>query len=66
MPESINLGNPEEVTILDIANEILELTNSNSEITFKDLPLDDPVRKNQIFLEQLKFCLSLVKKNRIS
>ena len=41
----INLGNPEEVTILDIANEILELTNSNSEITFKDLPLDDPVRR---------------------
>ena len=31
--------------LFNIANEILELTNSNSEITFKDLPIDDPVRR---------------------
>ena len=41
----INIGNPEEVTILEIAKEILELTNSNSDITFKELPVDDPIKR---------------------
>ncbi len=38
----VNLGNPVEVTILEIAQEILDLTNSKSEIKFMDLPQDDP------------------------
>ena len=41
----INLGNPDEFTILELAEFILELTNSNSEIVFKPLPQDDPVRR---------------------
>lgn len=41
----MNLGNPEEYTILDFAKLIIELTNSNSEIIFKELPSDDPVQR---------------------
>ncbi len=45
IPGPINLGNSEEVTILEIAKEILDLTNSNSDIIFKDLPIDDPIKR---------------------
>lgn len=38
----INLGNPNEVTMLELAQLILKLTNSKSEIKFFDLPSDDP------------------------
>jgi UDP-glucuronate decarboxylase len=41
----INLGNPDEFTILELAELIVELTNSNSEIVFEPLPQDDPVRR---------------------
>jgi dTDP-glucose 4,6-dehydratase len=41
-PEPVNIGNPQEITILEFANEILEITGSNSEIVFKELPDDDP------------------------
>ena len=40
--EPVNLGNPNEVSILDFAKEILELSGSKSEIVFKPLPQDDP------------------------
>lgn len=40
--EPVNIGNPEEISILDFAREIVELTGSKSKITFKDLPIDDP------------------------
>ncbi|AOY60171.1 UDP-glucuronic acid decarboxylase family protein [Desulfococcus multivorans] len=38
----VNLGNPNEFTILELARRILDLTGSRSEIVFKDLPADDP------------------------
>jgi len=38
----VNLGNPAEATILELAEKILELTGSSSEIVFKPLPVDDP------------------------
>ena len=38
----MNIGNPEELTMLELAKEIIELTNSNSKIIFKELPTDDP------------------------
>ena len=41
----INLGNPHEMTILDLANLIIKLTGSQSKIVFKDLPVDDPVKR---------------------
>jgi dTDP-glucose 4,6-dehydratase len=40
--DPVNIGNPQEVTILKFAKEIIELTDSNSEITFEELPKDDP------------------------
>ncbi len=38
----INIGNPEEVTVLDLAKEIIALTKSSSSIIFRPLPQDDP------------------------
>ena len=43
--EVINMGNDKEYTILELAKIIIELTNSNSKIVFKPLPIDDPVRR---------------------
>ena len=39
----INLGNPNEIQILELAEIILDLTNSKSKLTFEKLPLDDPI-----------------------
>ncbi len=41
----VNIGNPDERTILDFAKLIITLTNSKSEIIFKELPSDDPVQR---------------------
>ena len=41
----INLGNPNEITIKDLANLIIERTASNSKLVFKDIPSDDPQRR---------------------
>ena len=41
----VNLGNPVESTILEIAEKILSMTESKSKITFKPLPSDDPERR---------------------
>lgn len=38
----INLGNPEEFTILELARKVIEMTGSKSEVIFKPLPHDDP------------------------
>ena len=38
----INLGNPQELSMLEIAQRIVALTGSSSEIVFKPLPMDDP------------------------
>lgn len=41
----INLGNPNECTILELSQKIIELTNSESKIIFKELPEDDPQKR---------------------
>ncbi len=38
----VNIGNPEELTMLQLAQEIIALTKSSSKIVFKELPTDDP------------------------
>jgi UDP-glucuronate decarboxylase len=43
--EPVNIGNPIEMTMKDLALYILKLTNSNSKIVFKELPMDDPKRR---------------------
>jgi len=41
----VNIGNPEEHTILEFAKIIIRMTGSSSKITFKDLPVDDPKQR---------------------
>lgn len=41
----VNIGNPDEITILDFAKEIIKLTGSNQKIIFKPLPKDDPMQR---------------------
>ena len=40
--EPVNIGNPAEMTILEFARKVVELCGSRSEITFEQLPVDDP------------------------
>jgi dTDP-glucose 4,6-dehydratase len=49
MHDPVNLGNPRELTVLEIAKLVLELTGSSSQITYHPLPADDPkVRRPDI------------------
>ena len=41
----VNLGNPDEITIIEFAEEILALTNTNQKIKYKPLPKDDPLKR---------------------
>jgi UDP-glucuronate decarboxylase len=51
----VNLGNPAEFTILNLASKVIELTKSRSRIIFKPLPADDPTqRKPDISLAKTK------------
>ena len=40
-----NIGNDHEIKIIELANKIIDLTNSNSKIVNKDLPIDDPKQR---------------------
>ena len=40
--EPVNIGNPEEIPVLEIAKEIIKLTKSTSKIVFEELPVNDP------------------------
>ena len=44
-PGPVNLGNPEEISLLEVAEKIIKLTKSSSKITHKPLPADDPLRR---------------------
>ncbi len=41
----VNIGNPNEFTILELAKKIIQMTNSKSKIIFYPLPQDDPIRR---------------------
>lgn len=41
----VNIGNPDEISILDFAKEILEMTKSKQKIIFKELPVNDPIQR---------------------
>ena len=41
----VNIGNPEEISIIDLAKKIIKKTNSNSKIVHLDLPEDDPKKR---------------------
>lgn len=55
-PGPMNMGNPGEFSILELAQQVVTLTNSTSEIVFKPLPADDPKqRQPDISLAKKKF-----------
>jgi UDP-glucuronate decarboxylase len=41
----VNVGNPNEFTMLELAKTVIDLTGSSSELIFKDLPFDDPKQR---------------------
>ena len=41
----VNLGNPNEISMNELASKVLKLTQSESKLVFKDLPQDDPMRR---------------------
>ena len=43
--DPVNIGNPDEITIKDFAEEILKLTGTDQEIVYKELPADDPLKR---------------------
>lgn len=51
----VNIGNPAEMTVKDLSQVVIELTNSSSEVVFRDLPEDDPkIRQPDITLAKEK------------
>jgi len=44
----VNLGNPGEFTMLELAGEVIDLTGSTSKIRFKPLPADDPLQRQPV------------------
>jgi len=49
--QPVNIGNPNEFTLLDLAHQVIDLTGSRSEIVHEALPVDDPqVRRPDISL----------------
>ncbi|MFF4255274.1 UDP-glucuronic acid decarboxylase family protein [Streptomyces sp. NPDC001663] len=47
-PGPVNLGNPEELTVLELADRVLNLTRSQAEVQFHPLPVDDPTRRRPV------------------
>lgn len=41
----VNIGNPKEFTMIELAEKILKLTNSTSKLVYKELPQDDPLQR---------------------
>lgn len=44
-PLPVNIGNPDEITIAQFAEEIIKLTGTNQKVIYKDLPVDDPKQR---------------------
>ena len=44
----VNLGNPGEFTMLELADKILELTGSKSKLVYRPLPQDDPMQRKPV------------------
>lgn len=41
----VNIGNPDEITIKDFAEEIIKLTGTDQKVVYKELPIDDPLQR---------------------
>ena len=52
----VNTGNPNEFTILELAEKVIEMTGSESKIIFEPMPIDDPMQRkpdNTLAMEKL-------------
>ena len=47
-PGEVNLGNPVELTVGDLAEKVLAMTGSSSRVVTRPLPIDDPRRRRDI------------------
>ncbi|MFH1458924.1 MAG: UDP-glucuronic acid decarboxylase family protein [Candidatus Omnitrophota bacterium] len=52
----VNIGNPKEMTLLELVKDIIKITGSKSKIVFKNLPIDDP-KKRRPDISRAKKCL---------
>jgi len=52
----INIGNPAEFTVLELAHLVLDVTGSSSELVFEPLPTDDPTAGNPISRSRVSCC----------
>jgi dTDP-glucose 4,6-dehydratase len=43
--QPVNIGNPDEISIGDFAEEIIKLTGTNQKVVYHDLPVDDPKQR---------------------
>ena len=43
--EPVNIGNPDEISIADFAEEIIKLTGTDQKVIYKELPVDDPMQR---------------------
>jgi len=43
--QPVNIGNPDEISLVDFAKEIINLTGSKQKIVYKPLPVDDPKQR---------------------
>lgn len=57
--EPVNIGNPDEITIKEFADEVIQITGSESKIVFEQLPIDDP-KVRQPSIEKAKKVLGWV------
>jgi dTDP-glucose 4,6-dehydratase len=50
----MNLGNPEEISLIDFAKEIIALGDANNKIVFKPLPINDPIKRKPDITKAMK------------
>ena len=50
----MNLGNPEEIALIDFAKEIIDMSGSNNKIVFKPLPVNDPLQRKPDITKAMK------------
>ena len=50
----MNLGNPDEITLIDFAKEIITLSGTNNKIVFKPLPVNDPAKRKPDITKAIK------------
>jgi dTDP-glucose 4,6-dehydratase len=63
--EPVNIGNPDEIPMLQLAKEILQITGSKSKIIFKELPEDDPKIRQPDITKAKKYLSWEAKVNRV-